>query len=180
MKWLVTNCSILYAITIKHWLFYGWCQMWLHSIYSNQMAQIHLGVHCTMWWNWLDSIPTRSENTFDTIYNFSFDSIPQDHTANIIHLIASMLSFRIAENWVWNFAKRMKDFYCHRTEINVCFGYRFRNAIQPRLNMLYSMLIKRYTEWPKETQSAFHQIYLCFFFHLKLAIDSVSCVMHIY
>lgn len=101
-------------------------------------------------------------------------------TANIIHLIASMLSFRIAENWVWNFAKRMKDFYCHRTEINVCFGYRFRNTIQPRLNMLYSMLIKRYTEWPEETQSAFHQIYLCFFFHLKLAIDSVSCVMHIY
>lgn len=101
-------------------------------------------------------------------------------TANIIHLIASMLSFRIAENWVWNFAKRMKDFYCHRTEINVCFGYRFRNAIQPRLNMLYSMLIKRYTEWPEETQSAFHQINLCFFFHLKLAIDSVSWVMHIY
>lgn len=164
MKWLVTNCSILYAITIKHWLFYGWSQMWLHSIYSNQMAQIHFGVHIVQC-DGIGWIPFRHEAKIH-LTQFTISVLIQfpKITANIIHLIASMLSFRIAENWVWNFAKRMKDFYCHRTEINVCFGYRFRNTIQPRLNMLYSMLIKRYTEWPEETQSAFHQIYLCFFF----------------
>lgn len=71
LKWLVTNCSILYAITIKHRQFYGSnpkCDA--VNIFESMLLMRHIS----------NAIQAANVYTIDIIYNFSFDSIPQDHS----------------------------------------------------------------------------------------------------
>lgn len=78
LKCLVTNCSILYAITIKHLQFYGWkLEYGAVNIFKSMMLICFLPSTFRRTCDEIDFFFfSRYENTFDTIYNFRFDSIP--------------------------------------------------------------------------------------------------------
>lgn len=102
--------------------------------------------------------------------------------ANIIHLIqCSIFTLPKIEFEIL----RSRESILLPSNRNQCvFWIKIWNAeYDDRDRKCYSMLIKRCTERPEETQCAFHEIYLWFFFLISLeisSIDSVSCVMHTY
>lgn len=113
-KWLVTNCSILYAITIKHRQFYGskseMSKCDAFNIFKSMVLMRHIS-HGIAW-------NTSNENIhIDTIYNFSFDSIPQDH--NAYNSFDTMFDSYLLKLSLKFGPKRNGDFYYHSSEIDV-------------------------------------------------------------
>lgn len=96
LRWLLTNCSILNAITITHWQFYGRIRICCSQyIKINGAERRSLHVFRDMWWNIVSS-KCRSVK-HNTIYSFRFwFNSPEDNTAKIIiHLDTAVFRYAL-------------------------------------------------------------------------------------
>lgn len=129
-RWLLTNCSILNAITITHWQFYGRIRICCRQyIKINGAERRVLHVLRNMWWRMRSAIHCSVVNFGMPISKIQHDlqhscfwlNSPEDYTANIIHL-DTVLQYALSKIEFEYLPKRNWDFYCHRIEINACFG----------------------------------------------------------
>lgn len=139
----------------------------VQSIYSNQWCWYTdtLNLWCYMRWNWLDSIRFRCANTFDTIYNFSFDSIPQDHSE--YNSFDTMFDFHIAENWVWNFAIEGKHFIAIEPKSMCVLDKDLKCRMRrPRQKMLFNANKTLHGTARRDTMCFPRNLFMFFFSHL--------------
>ena len=92
LRWLLTNCSILNAITITHWQFYGRIRICCSQyIKINDAERCSLYVFRDMWRNthiylqYSEFGMPISKTQYDLQFSLWFNS-PEDYTAKIIHL----------------------------------------------------------------------------------------------